>query len=605
MPILDEKIHQVWLKEAARGNPPAIEQVARLQYNLDLTWYHMELLNLLIGLGRWDGVKKVFCELTRGGGKSYILNFMRLYAAEYILPFLGKLPGDKKVQRANRRMIIYGRDERHLMDEVIQGLLEMMYEYSPWLKALDWEKYGQEGEKTIEEAALKGGRKWKGTRLDLTNGISIRGLTIRQSIRGAHVYWVDKDDILSEENANESEEFYKNDFGKIEPAIEPGGIHLVEGTPQQPGDYYSMLEDDRSWVGFVRPALDLDGKLGYKAMNEQAVKDGLLPMSCIKKPEDWQCLWPLRLSWDTVMSRKGFTRASDVKWRREYLLERIFESNRLVNPQDLVAALDRTLCYHRSVESEVPTYGGFDPSSLKRDHAAYMLGTLDDQGNRVLLWHEQLFAKKGESEEVKKRAALEVLERLNSINTRFHGPFWIIEGNGFQSVIGPLARGVTTDFRYDTFFLGKNKHTEAGWMAIRSVFEAGKIRMPYGPTPQELELFRQGRMVEAEFEAVRLTNELVRQLEGLQVVSGKILEDPKIKNDLVSALFLFIKATEAIEIESGIATMALGQARKELGVSQTTEDSSHPELTRQPMERGAARLAYAEQLRQMRRTRPM
>jgi hypothetical protein len=98
--------------------------------------------------------------------------------------------------------------------------------------------------------------------------------------------------------------------------------------------------------------------------------------------------------------------------------------------------------------------------------------------------------------------------------------------------------------KMETFQLTANKHEKEGWPMMRTVFEAGNLVLPYGMTPLERASAERGDMSEVEAESVKLTDALVHQLSGIRFSGGKVLEDPKKKNDLVSALFLALKAAE-------------------------------------------------------------
>ncbi len=564
MPLLDETTHRLWLQEAAQGRPPPPEIVAKMQYGLILHWHHREqFLPIVKGLGNWDRKKLICRELTRGGGKSYIMAFLRLYAAEYVIPFL------PRARNANKRMITFGRDSRHLHQEVMQTMAELILECAPWLKAKNWKEYGQDGGKSLADVMFKS-RNWTKTRIDLTNGVSIRGYTIRQSVRGAHIYWVDIDDLLSEENVNFSQEYMDIIRGAILPAIEPGGLLMIDGTPQQPGDLYDVIRDDASWDYTSLPAIDESQSLGYREKNKEAVAKGWMPADAIKEDRDWDCLWPLRMNHRQLEQERGSSRASDLKFQREYLLRRILDTNQLVHPDDFIVAKDPSLSYERTGITGLPYYGGLDPSSLKRDDAGIVLGYIDKNGHRVLTWMEQIRATGQDTRD----GEIKVLQTVNEMTKRFHYPKWMFESNGYQSVLKPLMRAIdpVAGAKIEEFFLASNKHTENGWIGIRTAFRSGIIRLPYGPTERERAMIAEGKLDPHDCEAVRMTDILIDQLRGIQVMNGKIVEDPKKKNDLVSALFLFLKSTEGVQQDASIASVAIKNRLMDAGVTLKSRD---------------------------------
>lgn len=578
--MLDSMTHELWLRQAESGCPPDAELVAVEQYGLFVDWPHREAYLPVLG----DFVDRVFggvkskalvCrEFTRGGGKSVFAAFMRLYLAEYVIPFI------RGARVANRRMIIFSRDEKHLHNDVMQGLVEMLMECSPWLKFRDWEARLAAGQ-NIEEAQLRS-RKWTNSRLDLSNGVSIRGHTFRQNVRGYHVYYVDIDDLLTEDNAAFSGEMMDKIRGMILPAIEPGGLLLVLGTPQWPGDMYDLIRENEGWNYMAFPAYDVSGDLHYAKKNRASVERGEYKEEWFKCPEDWHTLWIRRLSWESLRQARGHTREDELKYQREYLLERVIDSTALVHVEDINHAKDETLSYTRSGETRHRYYAGLDPSSLKQDDAAFCVGVVDENDARVIQHFHNIRANPNLRD-----GEIRVIENLNAIDQQFNHPKWIVEGNGFQSVIQTLMRAIRPGINMDTFFLSASKHTENGWLGIRTAFRSGKVRLPYKTDEDK-----------------RITDEFIHQLRGLQVVDGKIIEDRRRKNDLVSAFFLFLKATEGVSNEYRVALKELTSALtppKEKKLKPNPETSPREYYKRLPGAQGAFnRVQKAESMRRRR-----
>ena len=508
--------------------------VADLEYDIVLDWWHREAFLPLSRAIDPDSVRKTLraIEASRGAGKSTLIAALRLYLAEYVLPFLQRksLP----IRAENRNMVLFGRTETHIRDDILGPMVKLIVERAWWLKTNDWQAIiddidnpSPEGLRAISEMRSKGGQKWEALRLDLSNGVSIRTRTLRQSVRGLHVLYADMDDPLTEENAHESQAILSLIQGAILPAIEPGGLFLLLGTPQMLGDLFDLVRPDQAsagqggdWRHSAYPAYDLDGTLGYAAKN--AAHMG--PLFAALPAKDRPCLWPARLPWDALEQSRGSTRESESKYLREFLLQRVTDDSALVHYDHIVAARDPSISYHTSAQPNHHYKGAVDPSKLKRDEAAFCVGYTDKDGTIIPAAFSTLA--------VNPRLPLgvpemKVVEELNSLATIFKCYDWKVESNGFQSAVAPLTKFVNVSVRFTDFSLGSNKHTENGWAGLRTTFRSRKIRLPYA-TPSDR----------------ATTDRVVHQLRGLQYVDGKVVEDPKRPNDLVSALFLLIKSCE-------------------------------------------------------------
>lgn len=534
MAIIDQTLHSLWLEEAKAGRPPSPRIVAELQYGLAVNWHHEEAFLRLASLIDPLSPKKHFVcrEASRGSGKSTMVNFFRLYVAEYVLPFLYR-PG-LPVRPENRRYVIFGRDQNHLRDELLTPLRDMIIQHAPWLRTPDWKGIigenlddpDPEALREISEMKSKGGQKWESFRLDLANGVSFRTRTLKQSARSVHVFCADMDDILTEQTVGESPAIMALIRGAIKPAIEPGGLFLLDGTPQAPGDLFDLAKDDPDWDYEAYPAYDLDGKKGYKAKNELWLKQRWPDIKVLDQPS----LWPDRLSHAYLEQERGRTRESEVKYLREYLLERSPPETALVHPDHIYAARDVTLSYHPAAQSSFYYYAGIDPSSLRKDEAGFCIGYVVEPseahpfGARIPAHLGKLVANPhlpdGEGE-------MAVIDEMNRLATTYGAYSWTVEKNGFQGVIVGLLRRLNPSIRCEVFQLAANKHTENGWLGVRTLFRNRSVRLPYATDEDKF-----------------ITDEFVYQLRGLQYINGEIVEDPKRKNDLLSAFFLFTKNSD-------------------------------------------------------------
>jgi len=91
-----------------------------------------------------------------------------------------------------------------------------------------------------------------------------------------------------------------------------------------------------------------------------------------------------------------------------------------------------------------------------------------------------------------------------------------------------------------TFHLGLQRHTENGWLGVRTVFRNRQIKLPYATGEDRV-----------------ITDKLILQLNGLQRIGGKIVEDTRRGNDLVSALHLFLHTTRDISPEYQVSAIPL------------------------------------------------
>lgn len=530
-------VHALWLAEAAQGRPPPPRLVAEVQYNLVVNWSHDEAFMELPGrIDPKSPKKSLICrEASRGSGKSSLVAFLRLYICEYILPFLNR-PG-LPIRPENRNYVVFGRDQNHLRDDIIAPLKSLILNHAPWLRTKDWESIledadnpNPEGMRELSEMKSKGAQKWESFRIDLDNGVSIRTRTLKQSVRALHVFAGDMDDPLTEKNVSESADIKALIQAAILPALEPGGIFILDGTPQSNSDLFDLCKSDPDWDYKAHPAYDVEGNLGYAEKNlahlGQTAFDALPVL-------DRACLWPARLSYAALEQARGTTRESEEKYLREYLLDRTPASSSLVHPEDIVSSKDSTISYQFRAMPGHHYRGGVDPSRLKKDEAGLCVGYVLQNGTRVPAMLRKILVNPhlplGEAEMV-------IVTELNDMAKIYSCYDWMVESNGLQSAIAPLARHLNNSIRFDGFQLNANKHTQNGWFGLRTLFRTRQIKLPYA-TPEDR----------------ALTEQLVYQLRGLQYVNGEVLEDSKRKNDLVSALFLWVKGTEDVSPEYRVA----------------------------------------------------
>lgn len=592
--MLDPETHRLWLSMSSSGTPPPPREVAEMQFGLQSPWHWVDhFYPILASVDPGAEHKNFFCrEASRGHGKSVLTHLLTLYMAEYILPHLAN------ISDANRRIILVGRDERHVLGNIMKGVHEAICTYAPWLKLRNWrEIYESEGPAGIKNSMPKNFNK---SEFNLTNGVTIQGRSIRQGLRGEHCYLIIIDDLIDEKTWTESHSFLDLINGAFRPAVEFGGTLLVVGTPQADGDLYDLMAADERWDYVQLPSESPD----YRAKNEVAIKRGLLPASSIKSDLDWTCLWPWRMNHAQLMSERGNTPQSILKYQREYLLQRISDDDSFVRQSDAIAARDPSLYYSRAaLPDEGPYFGGCDPSSLSRDDAAVCIGFVDANGNRVPRHFRIIRAKGAAARTESATPELEVIHALNESSLAFGNPLIKLEKNGYQGVIKPFAQRINPTIALSKIHLGVNKHTEAGWLAVRTLFRNGQIRLPYGPTPTEKAQIEAGILDPNQIEARKITDELVQQLMNLRVVDGKIINaNPAIHDDLVSALFLFVKAAEPAQTGSEATSHDLPSRAPVAPAAR--QRARNPELDGpQPSSATQNRVANAQRLANMRRSR--
>ncbi len=545
MPLMREEVYDLWVESAASGEPPFIGDVATQMFGYTSPWFWGEhYFPYVDRMG--DRTLKILLEreVSRGHAKTGGAHLIALYCASFKIPFI------RKARAENRRILIIGRDVQHAKDQMAE-LDASICEYAPWLKYEDWTLRGDA--ESMKGVSQKGGRTWNMLQMRLTNGVEIRGFSIDQSVRRFHCYLALIDDLVTEQNWAEADMQAELIESSILKAIEFGGLVLLQGTPQDDSDVYATTSKDPKWNSVI-----LKGKSDeYIAKNQKALKTGELPARDDGKPyskEDLRCLWPWRMDAAQHKFERGTTRESQLRYEREVMLERITVASSLVQVEDIYACLDPNLYYiNEAVDGEDYGIGG-DPSGLSRSDAAVCVGTQQDGGIFVPR-HFTVIEALGESRP--DDSTLRVTNRFNEVSSAFRNPLFYVESNQFQEMIGPVSRvHINTDVSIIPYHLGGQKHTESGWVGVRTLFANRKVKLPYGPTPLERAQIEAGMRDEDDYEAKRITDKFIRQLTSIKKIKDRV-ETPKgRKDDMVSAFFLMLKAVEVVFGGSGGAMSA-------------------------------------------------
>jgi intein/homing endonuclease len=464
---------------------------------------------------------------------STVAKLIIAYNAEYRIPFM-------RLRPENKRIPFIGRDQPHVNNVLMDGLHKFICEGAPWLKLDNWQERLDEEALDPYQAQVRS-RTWNKDLFTFTNGVSVRGLSINQSPRAEHVPLAIFDDLISEENWMFSSHYMRLLDGAYTPIILPGGAIIGFGTPMSDEDLPDLIRKDGRWGYHQIPGYDEGGAKGYKAKNEADVASGRISPSVFRHPNDWHCLWPERKNWESHEDDRGKTRESMLLYEREILLRRVLLSNALVDIEDLAAALDPTLHYPHCGAPGTTYYGGADPSSLKGDDAAICYLRVDEHGNRIPMAFRMVRAR---GKAAGSQAELEVVDAISTTCSAFNNSPIMLEANGFQGVIAPLLTQRSPTLPVRRIHLGSQKSTEAGWLAIRTLFRNRRVRLPYGPSPTERSLIESGQLDPSQIEAKRITNEFRDQLRRIALVDGKLETDRNSHDDMVSAFFLAVKCAE-------------------------------------------------------------
>lgn len=545
MPLMQEQVYDLWVESAAAGEPPFIGDVATQMFGYTSPWFWGEhYFPYVEQMG--DTTRKILLEreMSRGHSKTAVAHLIALYCASFKIPFI------RNTRHENRRILIIGRDVQHAKDQMAE-LDAAICEYAPWLKYEDWQLRGDA--EAMKGVSQKGARTWNMLQMRLTNGVEVRGFSIDQSVRRFHCYLAIIDDLVTEQNWAEADLHVELIESSVLKAIEFGGLVLLQGTPQDDGDAYAVIAADSKWN-----PIHLKGKSeDYIEKNRKALQTGELPPRENGKPyskEDLRCLWPWRMDAEQHRFERGSTRESQLRYEREIMLERITVASSLVQVEDIYACLDPTLYY---VNEAVPgeDYGaGADPSALSRSDAAICVGT-QHEGGVYVPRHFTVLEAMGASRP--DDSTLRVTKEINTVSSAFGNPLTYVESNQFQEMIGPVSKAHINDQgTLIPYHLGGQKHTESGWVGVRTLFANRKVKLPYGPTPLERAQIEAGIRDKDDFEAKRITDKFIRQLTSIKKNKDRV-ETPKgRKDDMVSAFFLMLKAVAIVFGGSGGAMSA-------------------------------------------------
>ena len=531
-------IYDLWSQYAGRGEPPRIPDVATALFGYTVPWFWNDhFFPVLKNVGHSEYKDLVCREVSRGHGKTALAHLMVLYTACFIIPFI------EHARRENKRILVIGRDVEHMKD-LMDELHGTICEYAPWLKYDEWSVIGESPEQIMAQGMKGGARTWNTRRMDLTNGISIRGFAISQSVRRYHCYMALIDDLVTEDNASDAEYQMQLIEGGILKAIEYGGLVLMLGTPQDDLDVFAKARENDKWDYLQLPGKSPD----YVERNKKAIHTGELPPRRDGReytPDDLRCLWPWRMNAAEHRWERGNNRETQLLYDKEILLKRVSLIDALIDPNDVIGAKDSSLCYVRSrddpLEANVKQYaGGVDPSALSRSDAAMVIGTVDSDGV-IIPRHWRIMEARGANRS--KYSTLEVVEMINDVSMAFGNPEIQCEGNQFQEMIAPLIEvHLNPSVRINAVHMGGDKNEKAGWVSIRTIFGSGKIRLPYGPTPEEKRLIEAGELDPVHIEAIAITDKFIGQLQRIRRKDGKVITPRGVKDDMVSAFFQFTKA---------------------------------------------------------------
>lgn len=535
MPMMTEEVYDLWVESARAGERPYIGDVATQMFNYTSPWFWGEYYFPYVEkIG--DLSQKILLEreVSRGHAKTSISHLVALYCASFVIPFI------RNTRHENRRILVIGRDVQHAKDQ-LNELDAAICEYAPWLKYEDWELRGDA--EAMKGVSQKGGRTWNMLQMKLTNGVEIRGFSIDQSIRRFHCYLALIDDLVTEQNWSDAEEQVELIESSILKAVEFGGLVLLQGTPQDDSDAYAITAKDPKWNSVSLPGKDE----AYVAKNLKALKTGELPERDDGRPyskEDLKCLWPWRMDAAQHKFERGTTRESQLRYEREVMLQRITVASSLVNVDDIQACLNPDLYYINEAQPDEDYGGGGDPSALSRSDAAICIGTQKEDGVYVVR-HFTVMEALGESRP--ENSTLHVVNKFNEVSTAFRNPIIYVESNQFQEMIGPVSKAhINPSSNLVKYHLGGQKHTESGWVGVRTVFANRKIEFPYGPTPMERKQIEAGLRDKDDYEAKRITDKFIRQLTGVKKIKDRVVTPKGRKDDMLSALFLMLKAVDTV-----------------------------------------------------------
>lgn len=578
---MQEQVYDLWVESAAAGERPFIGDVATQMFGYTSPWFWREhYFPFIDQVGDPSSKRKILLlrEVSRGHAKTSISHLVALYCAAFVIPFI------RGTRAENKRILVIGRDVQHAKDQMAE-LDASICEYAPWLKYDDWEMRGDA--EAMKGVAMKGGRPWNMLQMRLTNGVEVRGFSIDQSVRRFHCFLGLFDDLLTEQNWTEADTHVELIESSLLKAIEFGGLVLGQGTPQDDSDTFAMLAKDPKW-NYVQ----LRGKSEeYVAKNKRALKTGDLPPRQDGVPyssEDLRCLWPWRMDAEQHAFERGKSHESQLRYEREIMLERITIASSLVSVEHIHACLDPTLYYVNEAQPGEDYGGGADPSALSRSDAAICIGTQDKEGVAIPR-HFMVLDAQGESRSPD--STLHVAEAFNTVSKAFRNPLIYVESNQFQEMIKPVSQHhINPEVTLHMYHLGGQKHTESGWVGVRTIFANCKVKLPYGPTPLERAQIDAGLRDKDDYEAKRITDKFIRQLTTIKKVKDRVVTPKGRKDDMVSAFFLMLKAVGVVfgegdgdAMSAALPTVVGAAGHRGKNPFAATQASDDPELAPNPV----------------------
>lgn len=282
-------------------------------------------------------------------------------------------------------------------------------------------------------------------------------------IRGLHVGAAISDDLLDESSLYSSEqrdkilELFR---GTISPIVEPYGYNIVSGTPFHDKDLYAYLKEDPRFKYFEYPAIFPNGAL----------------------------LAPDRITFDILEERRKSL--GTLVFSREYLVvplsddasifpyEYLMRSTYGMEQVDFVENID----YFPIKLVRVAVGCDFAISGqIGADYTVYSAVGVDSNDQYYLLNYYRV---KGASHN-------EQVEILCSFDRRYRPSVIVNENNGFQSILGSLAkeRGLKNLKPFTTTASNK-KDLHSGLPSLGAMFERGQIKIPFkeGHTKQKAEV---------------------------------------------------------------------------------------------------------------------
>ncbi len=396
-----------------------------------LEWYHVEWASFL----RYFRLINYLC--SRGGGKSY----MWCYAWPLWNMYRYKRPTNLiqpplDIQRSRWGYIITN-------------------SYSLAKRWIEQIKTEVENNDILAKKILPGrgdSEAWGRELLRGKNGCMLDIGAAGQSLRGPHPTYIALDDFLDRSvlYSNEANNKFLEVFnGEIMPMLEPYGQAIVSGTPFTERDLYSTLKKTSTWKVFEYPALYPDGKLLSR-----------------------------RFSYEHLMSTKASLGTQ--LFSREILLRPITDSSSIfpwsiLNTSTIgTQSVSMVHDINQSAIKFKRVVTGCDfaiSANIGSDYSVFATVGEDMLGN---YWLINLYRKQGASHQ-------EQIAQLQTINQYLQPHSIVMETNGFQKIMGELAKqsGIQNVIEFKTTGFNK-KDVYTGLPSLAVLFERGQMKMPQG-----------------------------------------------------------------------------------------------------------------------------